>query len=223
MKASLLSLYQRFAARRMFSRWSPDYEQDVGDNFYSAANAVASETVKRLTNHPLPDILDVGIGTGLLSGAIKDALPCNITGLDFSDDMMAVSAMKGIASMLIKCDAGKDRWPLADESFNAVISAGLTEYLTPDMVQHYLRETLRLLKPSGWMIFTYIPAEKTNQRYWNGKTGGYLCCSYQPEELIAQIKSQGFDVIDHGAAFAGCIFQDGSHYEYRLITTRKKD
>lgn len=221
----LVSLYQRFAARRMFSRWSPIYEEEVTENAYSAANEVASATIRHIgkKNITNPAIADIGIGTGLLAQQLFDATPCRITGLDFTEDMMAPCSGRGITELLIKCDVGKDPWPLENISQDFVVSAGLVEYMMPNMAQHFFKESRRVMQQNGILIFTYLPlADDEKQiRLWRGHSGTYLICGYTGEHIESLARINGFDVQEHSPPFKGCIFADGSSYDYRLLVAKK--
>ena len=219
-------LYQRRAAKKMFARWSPIYEAEVTENAYSAADAVAKAALRHLQGRDAPRIADIGIGTGLLAQQMADALPsARIAGLDFSQDMMAACAGRGIAETLIPCDVGNDPWPLESGAYDAVLASGLFEYLTPAMAGHFLREAADSLICSGVLIFTYVPTAPDEKpiRFWRGHSGTYLVCTYPPEEIAVRVEAAGFQILDHSAAFAGCIFQDGSSYDYRLIVANRGD
>lgn len=222
---ALLSAYQRLAAKRMFSRWSPYYEYEVTENKYSAADRTAAEAIRLLVqqkrNRPL--IADIGIGTGLSAQQIFDALPCRIIGLDFTEDMLAVCAARNITELLIKCDVGKSPWPLESESADMVVSSGLAEYLTPEMLQHFLSESARVLQQNAPLVFTYMPSDagKHSIKLWRGHSGTYLVCDYTPQEIEASLSQNGFILLQHSAPFAGCVFRDGSSYDYRLIAAKK--
>lgn len=221
------SLYQRFAARRMFSLWSPLYEREVTENAYSAPDRVATAATRLLApkrhEETKPLIADIGIGTGLLAQQLYNSMPCRIAGLDFSEDMMAVCAAKDVTELLLKCDAGKDHWPLVDGDFDMVVSAGLAEYLTVPMLQHFLTESARVVQQKGYLVFTYLPAEGPDNKkaIWRGHTGTYLTCAYAPDYMESALKHHGFDLIGHSARFKGCVFKDGSSYDYRLITAQR--
>lgn len=209
----------------MFARWSPLYETEVTENKYSAADAVAREALKLLGQKPVgePLIADIGIGTGLLAQQIYDACPCRIIGLDFTEDMMAVAAAREIAELLVKCDVGKDPWPMEAGLCDMVVSAGLLEYLTPDMLQHFLKESERVLQQNGHLVFTYMPREPQQKqlKLWHGHSGTYLISGYIPADVEALLQQDGLEVLHHSAPFKGCIFQDGSSYDYRLVVAKK--
>lgn len=220
------TFFQRYAAQAMFASWSTTYEEDVAHAKYSAADRTVEAAIRHIAAMDVeePLIADIGIGTGMVAEQIFNAMPCRIIGLDFAEDMMAQCLQKEVTEILIKCDAGKDHWPLEDQSYNAVVSAGLIEYFTPPMLQHFISESARCLLPHGVVIFTYIPTEqpKEKMKLWPGKSGLFLSCSYNPSHLEKQLNAAGFEIIEHSDAFAGSVFKDGSTYPYRLIAARKK-
>lgn len=209
----------------MFARWSPIYETEVTENKYSAADEVAKEALRLLgrSGKDRPLIADIGIGTGLLAQQIFDAYPSRIIGLDFTEDMMAVAAAREVAELLVKCDAGKDPWPIEDGSCEMVVSAGLLEYLTPRMLQHFLTESKRILQQNGHLVFTYMPrdAQQKQLTFWRGHSGSYLISGYIPDDMEKTLQQNGFELLHHSPPFKGCIFYDGSSYDYRLIIVKK--
>lgn len=228
----LLALYQRIAARRMFSRWHESYEFDVMDNHYSAADKVAQAAIRHIAASTRngakgfmeePDIADIGIGTGLLAQQLQESLPCRITGLDFTDDMMAICAQKGVAELLIKCDAGRDHWPIQDACMDMVVSAGLFEYLTKPMAQHFLKEAGRVLQNDGVLVFTYMPRDENGKavELWRGHSGTFVVCSYAPKDMEEMILKCRLKLLEHSPPFKGSIYEDGSSYDYRLIVASK--
>jgi predicted TPR repeat methyltransferase len=222
----ILHLFQRYATHGIFTRWSPSYEEEVARLNYSAADEVAAAAFRHLPPSNIDEplhIADIGIGTGLLAQQIWEGVPCLIAGLDFSEDMMAICSQKDIAELLIKCDVGKDHWPLEEEGYDAVLSAGLHEYLTPAMLQHYLQQSYRILDKDGLLVFSYVPSEKAQHSYtlWNGRNGRFLRCDYDPALLEQSLAKAGFKLLEHKAAFKGSVFTDGSSFPYRLIAAQK--
>lgn len=213
---ALKTLYQRFAACRVFSRWAEDYEADVTANRYSAANAVQIALKPHLKAQSR--ILDVGIGTGLIWEGLDIPEGAEIGGLDIAEDMLAQASSHPDIGALFLCDAGRAAWPCEDVYLDMVVSAGLFEYLTEKMARHVFAEARRVLKSGGLFIATYIPSTENGTYFWKGKSGGILSCTYAPEWMEQQ---DGFSVIEHAPAFAGSVFADGSSYDYRLIILRR--
>jgi len=110
---------------------------------------VAAETTDKLGERPCR-ILDVGCGAGFLANHLG-ALGHDVTGLDLSDDALAVAArhdprhtdryQKGDALNL----------PFADASFDVVCAMDFLEHVeTPERA---IAEAARVLRPSGLFFF----------------------------------------------------------------------
>lgn len=208
----------------MFARWSPIYEDEVTENKYSAADAVAKEAIRILVERKAdrPLVADIGIGTGLLAQQISDALPCRIVGLDFTEDMLSIASTREITELLIKCDVGKDHWPLENGSCDIMVSAGLLEYLTPKMLQHFTAESKRVLQQNGILVFTYMP-KKPQQKtltLWQGESGTNFICAYSETEIQDILQQYDLKLLHHSKPFKGSVYEDGSSYDYRLVTAR---
>lgn len=98
-------------------------------------------------------ILDVGCGTGeaLAAGCPAGTLG---VGVDLSLSMLLHAASIGSRHSSLRflaADAGA--LPLASESFDAIISIGLLEYVWPD--QHVLEEFARVLRRGGAAIIAF--------------------------------------------------------------------
>jgi ubiquinone/menaquinone biosynthesis C-methylase UbiE len=115
-------------AERHFDHWAPSYDRDLSHFRYSAPRVLFDYLApyKRDAFH----LLDIGIGTGLSSALFRKAWPdAVITGVDISENMIRLCRDKGIADHLCLCDAGRDALPFAKNSFDAVICAGVLEYI----------------------------------------------------------------------------------------------
>lgn len=99
-------------------------------------------------------IADIGIGTGLSS------LPFAqdghfMTGIDGSQEMLAVCEKKGIARRLIRVDFEKAALPLETGEFDASISANTFYTLSHAAQEHVLDEMHRITRPGGLIAFNY--------------------------------------------------------------------
>jgi len=213
---ALKTLYQRMAARRVFSRWAQSYEADVANNRYSAASAVQSALLPYL--QPGSRILDIGIGTGLIWEGMDIPESIEIGGIDIAPDMLAQASSNPAIGPLMLCDAGRHGWPCDDTYLDLVVSAGLIEYLTEPMARHLFDEARRTLKAGGLFIATYIPAERNETALWDGKSGKILSCRFAPEWVEGQ---DGFSVLQHSPPFAGSVYTSGLSYDYRLIILKR--
>jgi phosphatidylethanolamine/phosphatidyl-N-methylethanolamine N-methyltransferase len=133
--------------RKAYARWAPIY-----DLAYRRFTAPGREEAVRIASACGPDILEVGVGTGL---SLKEyPKGSRVVGIDLSRDMLRRAVKKvardglrhvrGLAVM----DACRLGFP--DAAFNAVVAQYVIT-LVPDP-EAALNEFLRVLKPGGEII-----------------------------------------------------------------------
>jgi 2-polyprenyl-6-hydroxyphenyl methylase / 3-demethylubiquinone-9 3-methyltransferase len=146
------------------SRVNNEIYAALGDLWYTAEDApvallraeskllgpwVAAEMTTKLGERRCR-ILDVGCGAGFLSNRLG-ALGHDVTGLDVSDDALAVAARHdpGHTVRYQKGDALK--LPFEDASFDVVCAMDFLEHL--ESPEHAIAEAARVLRPSGLFLF----------------------------------------------------------------------
>ena len=96
-------------------------------------------------------VLDAGCGTGL-SASILNALGYkDLTGLDFSPEMLNAARARGGYGTLVEAELGK-ALPFETGQFAAFISTGV--FTAGHAPASALHELARLLKPGGHAVFT---------------------------------------------------------------------
>ncbi|MCB9996582.1 MAG: methyltransferase domain-containing protein [Rhodospirillales bacterium] len=141
-----------------YDDWAQHYDSDVKGWGYHAPDRIMGQLQSVLRYHPhRPAVLDVGIGTGLLSGKCRSVRKdCHITGIDVSSRMLDFCAQKQVADDLYQVDVEQDRFPFEEGRFDIVMAAGLMEHV--GSISSALREMARVTKPGGLIAFTYIPS-----------------------------------------------------------------
>ncbi len=93
------------------------------------------------------NVLDVACGTGdMVVELLKHG--CTVTGVDLSEEMMAIARQKAPAATFMLADA--EHLPFPDEAFDAVTCAfGVRNFVH---LEQGLSEMLRVLKPGGTMV-----------------------------------------------------------------------
>lgn len=93
------------------------------------------------------NVLDVACGTGdMVVELLKYG--CTVTGVDLSEEMMAIARQKAPAATFMLADA--EHLPFPDETFDAVTCAfGVRNFVH---LEQGLSEMLRVLKPGGTMV-----------------------------------------------------------------------
>ncbi len=137
-----------------YNLWARRYDDQFTRNGYRAPRFLFDSVLRRFNISASPlHILDVGIGTGMLSEYFRKANPgCHITGIDISSGMLRKCRKKGIADTLVKRDFENNGFPFPNAQFDLVVSSGVFELINqPDRV---ISEMGRVLRPGGAFAFT---------------------------------------------------------------------
>jgi len=114
----------------------------------------------RRTNASKVRILDIGIGTGVLSQEIKKQFHhVALVGVDLSKEMLGECRKKGVADELHRCDIANENWPFRRNAFDAAVSCGVFGFL--DSLEHAFSEMARVTAPGGLIAFAY---EENNEK-----------------------------------------------------------
>ncbi|SFS19482.1 class I SAM-dependent DNA methyltransferase [Yoonia litorea] len=105
----------------LYRQWSHSYDVGFGESQgYQLPREVAAAFVGAGGEGP---VLDVGAGTGLVGEVLRVMNTEPIDGIDLSQEMLDMAAMKGIYRHLVVCDV-TEPLDLRDAPYNGVVSAG---------------------------------------------------------------------------------------------------
>jgi 2-polyprenyl-3-methyl-5-hydroxy-6-metoxy-1,4-benzoquinol methylase len=150
----LSRVYQSGGERKtldsLYDEWASDYDQQIwasGNPYIMIATGMMGRHVQDFDAR----ILDVGCGTGNMGQALKQMGYNNLEGLDPSPGMLEIAKKKEIFQCLHPMYLS-ERVDLADESYDAVVAAGvLTHGHAPP---ESLDGIIRLCKPGAIMVFS---------------------------------------------------------------------
>ncbi len=150
-----------------FDAWASDYDRSVIDNSsfpFQGYNAVLNAIAEVCAPQPGSSVLDLGIGTGNLS-ILFDHKGCEIWGLDFSAEMLALAQLKLSKAVLAQADL-RAAWPSDfQRRFDFIVSAYTFHHFTLKEKVKLIRQLLRRsLAPGGKLLIGDIafanPAEE---------------------------------------------------------------
>jgi ubiquinone/menaquinone biosynthesis C-methylase UbiE len=154
-----------------------------------------------LRAHPLPvapgaKVLDAGCGTGLLTLALLKVidLPVQITAVDLSATsiataMRAVKEQAGRSQTIGFSQANVLSLPFADNTFDAIVTSGVLEYVS--LVEGF-GELARVLAPGGHLLHLPVRpslASRFLELLFHFKT--------HPPHEVEESTSRYFNIIDH--------------------------
>jgi len=111
------------SARSLYQDWAPVYDATI-ERFgrYLSPDRIAAEAARRCPDRSVP-VLDVACGTGLAGVALARQGFSRITGLDLSEEMLAVAAAKGCYGRLVAADLSGPL-PFAPGAFGVITCIG---------------------------------------------------------------------------------------------------
>lgn len=131
--------------------WAEQYDNDLITEMGYVAPKIASDLLLKYLDDANAHILDAGCGTGLVGSIMHKNGYTNIEGFDYSPDMLAKAAQKGIYGSLIEGDL-MNALNIVDRKYDAVISVGT--FTCGHVGPQALDELVRITKAGGYICFT---------------------------------------------------------------------
>jgi ubiquinone/menaquinone biosynthesis C-methylase UbiE len=176
----------------IYDRFAETYERNRG--LFDMTDVIA-DFYKRLqckTGH----LLDLGCGAGEPFPAYFISHGWQVTGVDFSQKMLALARQYQPSLKTICTDICEAEFP--DEQFDAVTAIYCIFHIEYKKHEEIFQKIYRWLKPGGRSLFTYATKEYTGTEVFNGYKefmGERLFYSHTtPAALIASLKSIGFAI-----------------------------
>jgi ubiquinone/menaquinone biosynthesis C-methylase UbiE len=134
-----------------FDRLAMEWDESEQDP--AATRARLDQLVDILGLRPGEDLLEVGFGTGQLTGWLADRVrPGRVVGIDFSPKMLQKAQAKGLAAEFRLADACRD--DLGQAEFDVVLCFHSFPHFRDPLAA--LRNFARSLKPRGRLIVMHL-------------------------------------------------------------------
>jgi predicted TPR repeat methyltransferase len=130
-----------------YDDWAERYDAELGEWDYRSPREAA-----RLLADYAPSgsaLLDAGCGTGL-SGEAQGFQ--DVVGIDISTASLKLSEARGVYSKLQQVDLHSLPLPFEANAFDALVCVGVLTYV--EKISATLKDFCRLVRPSGYIIFT---------------------------------------------------------------------
>lgn len=132
--------------RRAFSDAAIQY-----DVLTSLHKEIGRELLKKSIDQPYNAILDIGMGTGWLTGKIKFYFPdANVVGIDFAEGMVKHAKEQDEPFTIVQADARA--LPFSQDAFDCIMSNLAFQWV--DNLTESFRQCYLSLKPGGRLSFT---------------------------------------------------------------------
>ena len=141
-----------------FNLWSGDYDKSVNisdsDDVYPFAGykKLMNVIYATIMNNCPSNVLDIGIGTGTLAYKLYEQ-GNNITGIDFSEEMLSIAQEKMPKANLMQYDFSKGLpTVLNNVTFDFIVSTYALHHLTDENKITFIRSLLNSLNEDGVII-----------------------------------------------------------------------
>ena len=152
MKDWLKTVYSETSSSKLnkhYKNWANLYDTDMSSWGYAYPLQLNKILTNKLRLKKTIKILDAGCGTGYVAEVLNKLNYKNITGIDFSEEMLAIARSKKIYKKLI-CQSLNEKIELRSKQFELIICTGV---LTSGHVgPNAINELVRLLKPQGFFV-----------------------------------------------------------------------
>lgn len=132
-------------SKAAFDEQAPIYDEGMqGDHARALYPCILEEARRAMEGIPVPSVLDVGCGTGMLSERLLGAFPsCRLTGVDLSPAMVERARVR-LAGRAEVREADAERLPFHDGAFDLVVcNDSFHHYPDPDRAAFQMWRVLR--------------------------------------------------------------------------------
>ena len=152
MKDWLKTVYSETSSSKLnkhYKNWANLYDIDMSSWGYAYPLQLNKILTNKLRLKKTNKILDAGCGTGYVAEVLSKLNYKNITGIDFSEEMLTIARSKKIYKKLM-CQSLNEKIELRSKQFELIICTGV---LTSGHVgPSAMHELVRILKPQGFFI-----------------------------------------------------------------------
>jgi len=146
-----------------FNLWAKEYDNSVNNSYLNKEYPFDGyyDVLNHILNQIKPNsiVLDIGFGTGILTKKIYD-LNCSIYGIDFSNEMVAISNAKMPNGKFYECDFNNELPnDILNQKFDYIISTYAIHHLTDDKKIEFIIILKSLLNANGKIIIGDIAFE----------------------------------------------------------------
>jgi len=153
--------HDQAALQQAYRGWAASYDADL-----AAAGYAYFTLAPAMVAHYVPDtgarILDAGSGTGRIGESLALLGYRHMTGIDLSEDMLALARSRRVYSELHHMDLGQ-RLDFADNSFDAVYTFGA--FTTGHAPPEGYRELVRVARAGACLILALTDTARVSSGY----------------------------------------------------------
>lgn len=141
---------------------------EEGYNLYASSYVQDEEKLNRFDQKMLmralrllagKKVLDLGCGTGRLAPLLRKREADDVTGLDVSEEMLAIAGQTGMYRDLVHADVTLEL-PFAWNTFDMVLCSMVLVHVPLKQLHNVFDEVFRVLKPGGEFYLVNLPQRR---------------------------------------------------------------
>lgn len=146
----------------LFDDWAKNYERDVYQmnkqypfaGYFDMVTAIGEQ----INSHKNCQLLDLGVGTGLMLSLLQDQCSFDFQGLDFSEKMVHYAKQRLACKNIYKWNIASDELPesLKDKTFDMILSSFTLHHFDNPKKLEIINRYFQLLRPTGSFIIADI-------------------------------------------------------------------
>ena len=181
-----------------YNEWAMRYDTDLVDEMGYVAPIHAAELFHKHLAESVK-ILDAGCGTGLVGECLRQMGYTDITGLDYSADMLQQAEKKKVYTALLQGDLN-NLHEIENNKYDGIISVGT--FTSGHVGPEALNELVRVSRPGGIICFTVRDSAWEEDKYDAAIT------SMVNNGKWILLEEQDFDYIrSEGSLCRTCVYQ----------------
>ena len=201
----------------LFDQHAEAFEAILVDQLEYCVPLLVRQRIQALNLGPFKKMLDLGCGTGLTGGALRDIVD-DITGLDISENMVEIAHEKDLYETLYVAEAEDFLEDNDDEPFDIITATDVLPYL--GALEPLFFGAAENLVPGGLLIFsseTLPEATMAGRPYMVGPHQRFAHAETYVRERLA---ATGFDIVE--VTDINVRMQDGNPTPGHLVIARLK-
>ena len=202
----------------LFDQHAEVFEDVLVDQLGYAVPALVRQRLQTLGLGPFKRMLDLGCGTGLTGGTLRD-MADDITGVDLSENMVEVAHEKDLYETLYVAEAVDFLDDNDEEPFDLITATDVLPYL--GALEPLFFGAADNLAPSGLFIFSSetLPAETFAGRGF--MVGPHQRFAHAEDYVHERLDATGFDLVE--ITDINVRMQDGQPTPGHLVIARLRD
>lgn len=200
----------------LFDQHAESFEDILVDQLGYAVPVMVRQRLQALELGPFKRMLDLGCGTGLTGGALRDLVE-DITGIDLSENMVEIAHEKDLYETLYVAEVEDFLEDNDDEPFDLVTATDVLPYL--GALEPLFFGVAENMVPGGIFVFSCESLAEGDERTFI--VGPHQRFLHAPAYIRARLADTGFDLVEMSEI--NVRMQDGHPSPGHLVVARLRD